>query len=154
MRLLSVDFCNGVRYASTMSNATIHTFLTNRKKEIFSQIKALRHELAELRLVEQTLSGRVASDSASAGTRGIEKPPTFQDMIVQVLAGRPQGATAIDILQLIEAIFGKKIIRSSISPQLSRLKSAGVLILENNMWRLVNAPDAESADPGEEPADD
>ena len=75
-------------------------------------------------------------------------------MIVQVLAGRPQGATATDILQLIEAIFGKKIIRSSISPQLSRLKSAGVLILENNMWRLVNAPDAESADPGEEPADD
>ena len=130
-----------------MDNTPIRALVNKRKKEIFNQIKELRNELREIKAVEQTLLNQGASDSQSDSRRK-GAAITFQDMIVTVLENIPQGADANQILELIDKEFGKKIKRSSVSPQLSRLKANGVLTLKDNIWSLINQTQKNAAPEG------
>lgn len=126
-----------------MQSQTTEEFAATRIRAILAQIKLLQHELSILRKLKQSFTAeaklevlgihRTSTPRRSGGV-------TFQDMIIQVLNDQPNnGAEALKILDLIEEKFNKKIQRSSISPQLSRLKGNGVLELKDNVWSLTEA---------------
>lgn len=129
-------------------------------------MQALRHELKQLRAAMDAIDGTVESFSESdpgglyavtaaaakstkqflvseASKRTLknsnpESEMTFQDMIVSVLSDlKEPSADASEILHLIAQKFKKYIQRSSLSPQLSRLKAKGVLELNGSIWSLT-----------------
>lgn len=119
-----------------MTEQTTKEFAELRIKAILKQMVDLRSELAALRSLKGALSGKNTINTMSR--RSSNNGPTFQDMIVDVLNDEPSnGAEALKIIELIKTKHGKVIARSSISPQLSRLKAKGVLVLNNNVWSLT-----------------
>lgn len=116
---------------------TTQEFIAERTKVIQSEIKALRDELAALKSLKAALSGSKSPESGASKTRRVSGH-TFQEMIVDVLNDLVDGAADANyIIDLIDKKFKKKIQRSSISPQLSRLKAKGVLDLNDNVWSLT-----------------
>lgn len=120
-----------------MDDLTLNEFVLRRKKEILKQIRALRGELSQLRTIEHSVATPSTYANKEGGASKKGGGLTFQDMVVEVLKRRPQGAGAKELLILIKDFHGKSIMRSSLSPQLSRLKSNGVLSLEGGIWRLT-----------------
>lgn len=116
-----------------MTELTTQEFINTRSKVILKQIKDLREELTALRNLKSTLSGKSNNDKAKKNRINM----TFQEMIIDVLNDLPsKGAEALKIIDLIKQKHGKTILRSSISPQLSRLKDKAVLELNDNIWTL------------------
>lgn len=109
---------------------TLRTFLDERETAIKEQLKAFRAELAEIKVARQALDGvavEVQSTSSSAG-------PTIKDMIRTVLERAPDGMTSALILEAIKQEFGRDVERTSLSPQLTRLKDAGEVHLVGENW--------------------
>lgn len=122
-----------------MENLDIRDLIKKKKQELLHQIKLLKADLIEVRLLEKTLSERTKKFATEQELRK-KGNMTFQDMILDVLSEKPEGARATEILFLIEQKFNVKIERSSISPQLSRLKDKKhKLELVNGLWRTINA---------------
>lgn len=123
-----------------MATVNIREIVASRKAEIKEQMASLRAEMAEIKAVEAAL------DSVSA-PQPRKKPsePTIKDMIEDVLADRDDGATSDEIIDLVANKFQKSVPRSSMSPQLSRLKGAHRVTRENERWML---PKFASGDPG------
>lgn len=114
-------------YSRCMST-TLRDFIANRKGEIRDQLKALKAELKELQVAEAALDGQEAPAAAQASG------PTIKDMARAVLADQPEGLTSQEILVEIKARFEREIDRTSLSPQLSRLKDAGEVGLLGEKW--------------------
>ena len=108
----------------------IRAFIARREKEIREQIKGLRAELDELKAVRRTLEPlQIEHD------RGIQHAgPTIKDMVKEVLTKSPEGLSAQEILTAIDEEFGAKVERTSLSPQLSRLRQDGDVVLDNGRW--------------------
>ena len=106
--------------------------LSQRERDLKEQLKEIKALRAALKGVGEGDDSNVSASQTSA------KPntPTFKEMIVSVLSEHGRGAQATEILGLIKTKFGKEIKRSSISPQLSRLKSEGVIDLDDKVWYL------------------
>ncbi|PCJ68820.1 MAG: hypothetical protein COA62_13390 [Rhodobiaceae bacterium] len=63
---------------------------------------------------------------------------TLKDLIKKALKEQfPEGATANELVDFFENAWDREVQRTSLSPQLSRLKDEGVVVLEDNRWRLV-----------------
>lgn len=77
-----------------------------------------------------------------------EKPKTVGDMALAILREHPRGLPAADILRNIQELWMPNLMRSSLSPPLSRLKERGEIILEGEIWRLLKgeASDAEGSE--------
>jgi hypothetical protein len=121
---------------------TLREFLANRRGEIQAEIKALREELREIEVTAIRLEGgslpepnKTRRGSTATGTK------TLKEMAVIALEGfSTSGASAQTIIEAIKREFGKDVPRSSMSPQLSRLRSEGLIDLEGSLWRLVQPP--------------
>ena len=72
---------------------------------------------------------------------------TLKDAVVEVLRAKAGGMTALEILAAINLRFSADYPRTSLSPQLSRLKAEGKLIREGIVWRLPDQKQ-KSAVPG------
>ncbi len=72
---------------------------------------------------------------------------TIKQMIVEVLGLMPEGAEALTILQHINSRFKASLERTSLSPQLSRLKNEGVIERNGLVWSLNEEGPAEPAGP-------
>jgi hypothetical protein len=71
------------------------------------------------------------------GRRRAMSERSMKDAVVAVLREAGQPLTALDILPTVNAKLGTDYPRTSLSPQLSRLKSEGRIIkAEGNFWRL------------------
>lgn len=101
----------------------------------YKALKAEIEEVKRLRAAIKAASGDAAKPVRKR-TRSASDGPTFKEMIKSVLADRDNGAEALEILDLIKTKFGKEIKRTSISPQLSRLKASGDLVLQDKVWML------------------
>lgn len=132
----------------------VKEFLATRRKELESKISELRPQVSklqsELRALQSELSEvEIASNaigrSSSGGGPPIRKG-TLKDKIIAVLKLRPKGATSTEILDLIAEQFDEAIPRTSLSPQLSRLKSEGWLSLIGSNWRLTDHQNDETED--------
>jgi hypothetical protein len=78
---------------------------------------------------------------SSRPKRGVLREGTIKDFVVKVLADHPEGLVALDILAQINARFGTKYPRTSLSPQLSRLGREGVLGRRGVVWYLKTQQD-------------
>ena len=61
---------------------------------------------------------------------------TIKQMVLDVLTGHTNGMIALDILSEINTGFDKSYIRSSLSPQLSRLRHQGLIHKSGKRWIL------------------
>lgn len=112
----------------------LRNYIETRREEILRQIDELKAELQEIKLAETAIKLGVVN---SAPTKPYsDNRSTIKQMVAEVLQGRPNGADAADIVTLIKQEFGEDVARSSLSPQLSRLKEEGKVILEGRIWRL------------------
>lgn len=83
-------------------------------------------EVTELRETVAPLSGR----------RKVVSRMTIKDAVVELLSERGHGMAASDLLPLVNQRLGVEYPRSSLSPQLSRLKKHRILKQEGNLWCL------------------
>jgi hypothetical protein len=109
-------------------------YIENRREEIKQLIAELKQELTELALAEKAITTGTPAPALDVG-RG--SSPTIKEMVLEVLEGETEGATAQTIIELINNRFGEEIARPSLSPQLSRLKEEGYLALDGRTWRLT-----------------
>lgn len=128
---------------------SIRQYVKRRREEILDQISVLNAELRDIEIVESTLemSGPLNTElperleSSAQGNSGAEsvakEPKTIKEMVLQILAVRPAGETANAILHYLNDRFGRDIERTSLSPQLSRLKGEGKITRENGVWKLL-----------------
>ncbi|MEZ5938774.1 MAG: hypothetical protein R3C52_11220 [Hyphomonadaceae bacterium] len=68
---------------------------------------------------------------------------TLKEKIITVLRGYPTGLEVQDLSNIISSVFGEEVPRTSLSPQLSRMKQAGEVALLGREWVLaqyVGAP--------------
>lgn len=100
--------------------------------DVEANITAYRRELQSV-----DLALKAVDDSVS------NRPPKIMDAVMEVLKDKPEGMTAIEILTEINTrYFDGKIVRPSLSPQLSRLKDRDKKIeYRNGRWiRLPDQP--------------
>ena len=117
----------------------LRDFMATRRSEIDADIKALRSELrdidaAEAALAEKdgTLRGGVHF-GAGLYRRRPDGKPTLKQMAISVL----EGGKSMDANSIRDAIikeFDVEVPRESLSPQLSRLGSEGVLARHGLLW--------------------
>jgi transposase len=111
----------------------LRQFLSRREAEILEQMKVLERELAEIRAAWAALQ-------AEGGVPPPKQSPTIKDMVRQILRGRPDGLRAKELLKEIQERFGVTIERTSLSPQLSRLRESEEITLENSRWYSLQIP--------------
>jgi hypothetical protein len=111
---------------------TLRDFLNAREAEIKDQLKRLRLEMAEIRVARQALDGVSEPAASAVGASGAS--PTIKDMVRSVLKEVPLGLTSAEILLAIKRVFDKELERTSLSPQLSRLKHDGAVVLDGETW--------------------
>jgi hypothetical protein len=111
-------------------STTLRDFIARRKGEIRDQLKALKAELKELQVAENALGGQEAAAPAAPSSSA----PTIKDMALAVLSNAPDGFNSAEILAAIKEEFSREIERTSLSPQLSRLKDAGTIVLNGDRW--------------------
>lgn len=148
-RVARLDF--GAEKCYILQMSQIRQFIEARREEIKEQIAALKQELRELNLAEGAIKSGVVP-SRDEGVASSSSRTTIKEMVVEVLEDRPNGAEASEIIELIANSFGESIARSSLSPQLSRLKEEGVLSLEGRVWLLqkyAKGPEATTSEPND-----
>ena len=101
---------------------------------------ALLGMLSEPVKTDSIMVNRVQTEQKSTGSyvRNDAKirRGSIKDYAVQVLSDSPNGMVAMDILAAINERFQKDYDRTSLSPQLSRLRQDGVLGLRGPVWYL------------------
>ncbi|WP_146636270.1 hypothetical protein [Nioella nitratireducens] len=123
---------------------TLRDFINARESEIKASIKALNDELRELRAAKSAIDGSAPAAERASGNR-----VTHRDMIVAVLDERPNGGTSDKVIEWVNAEFGVEISQASMSSQLSRAKSDGVVSLEQStkIWRSAKHSAKENEPP-------
>lgn len=112
---------------------TLRDFISQREAEIRELQKALKAELKDLQIARAALEAGSPPQPQDPSRYG-GATHTIKDMARYVLEDAPNGYTSSEILQAIHREFGREIDRTSLSPQLSRLKEAQELVLENDRW--------------------
>jgi hypothetical protein len=118
------------------------TQLRAQREEADRKIGALEKELRDLRTAAKAVGIPNGLPQETLGvTRRTRPERTIQDAVMEVLADHhPQGLIALDLLAQLNTKFGWRIVRTSLSPQLSRLKRAGKIINAGTEWRLTTRP--------------
>lgn len=97
-------------------------------------LEDIRVALAALRPSDPPLL-KLASASAAAFYSSL----TLKQMALRALKEHfTEGASAQQLLEYFETAYGRSIERSSLSPQLSRLKEDHEIELEGRLWKLVS----------------
>lgn len=137
----------------------IRDFISKRRAELEAKLSALAEpiyaELAELDAAEAALAPKRAQQQADGDQRATdENKMTIKDMVLDVLGVVPS-ADANEVLKYIKQRFGVELARTSLSPQLSRLKGDGKIVLRGKRWSLAQnneAPAGAGASNGSEEA--
>ena len=131
-------------------------YLAARRAEIETQIKALRAELSEIKIAEAALGGAPMSKTVVSTPSGpnVVRQGSIKDWILKALALDHEGLETDDVIRAVLLMGGRDVPRSSMTPQLSRLKSAGLLNYTNGKWALSSrAPAQNDETPGVQPPD-
>jgi len=128
------------------------TALLSEKAALEAQLLAVKDHLGRLDASEATYRGlsltlfKSLKPEAVAQLSGIKahveqtktkaKKPTIKQMVLVVLEGYPDGLLALEILKKINTRYDSKYIRTSLSPQLSRLAQAQQIHRRGKRWVL------------------
>jgi hypothetical protein len=119
---------------------TLREFMTARRSEIQSQIKALKAELQEIDAAFAALpqdgqpKPQRERGSSSTGKK------TLKELALDALTENPDGLEALDIIKWIKEKHGIEVARESMSPQLSRLGHDNKINRVGLTWRLSSPP--------------
>jgi len=130
---------------------TLLDFIAAREAEIKSLMAELRAESKQLKAAKAAATDALPEKPNSPNSSGKR---TIKDMILGALDDFANGARAEQIVMKIEEKFGEKIARSSMSPQLTRLKNDGLVVREDNLWKnheFVTKPVAGASNPAPAP---
>ena len=118
-----------------METTSFRDFLEIREKEIREMRSQLLAELREIKTAKLAIQN--SSDSPEE-SEPVKPKKTIKDMVQEVLIEHGDGGSADQIIEWIAESFKIEIARSSLSPQLSRLKSEGILTTgpADGFWRL------------------
>lgn len=127
--------------------------LLRERADVAARLEVLEAELHEIDVALEAIGGTPGLLRIAAGLGGADtsiKGQTLKQLTVRALQDHfPGGASAAQLLDVFRNAYGREVERSSLSPQLSRLKEAGVIDLDGNrLWRLVpknNGPAASAA---------
>lgn len=137
----------------------LQTDLAERIKALEGELKSLREEerrvLAALKATQETAELEASGDEASRAsvTHHLRNAnPEYQNLTMKELVLRaleehfPEGATAQQMLDLFANRWGRTdIVRTSLSPQLSRLKNDDQkIILDGRVWKLAERANSSS----------
>lgn len=119
--------------------------LTKAEEPLTRQLKAIADERKQL-LKAAEAAGIDARDQADSQpptinlqiTRRTIPERTIKDAVIEVLKERDRGMTALEILAAINFKFETDYPRTSLSPQLSRLKTDGKIERDGTVWKLRN----------------
>ena len=127
--------------------STTRDMLLSRRGELDTQLAEMESEFEELRGALIKFQGRLNTIRKELATidealKKLEEPVateghiTIMQAVMEVLNHKPNGMTALEILdQINAAYFNGTIVRTSLSPQLSRLKNRDKKIeLRGNRW--------------------
>jgi hypothetical protein len=123
-------------------------FITERATEIEKALEPLRDQLLETQrriyAYERELADLRNAAKAIGIVNRIERPlgvtrrtapsPTIKEAVLQILDDFPEGLIALDILAKINDRFSIRLVRTSLSPQLSRLKQEGKIVNHGSTW--------------------
>ena len=133
---------------------TLTEYISLRTTELDKFEKSLREKIVWLSNERESLKriASVANETATSGfvapleielnalipqqDRTRAKAGTMKMAILDALADQPAGLTAVHLLPIINDALGTDYVRSSLSPQLSRLKKEGKVILVDGIWML------------------
>jgi hypothetical protein len=128
--------------------------LHERRVEVLNDLDKYRPRVArleeELAQIDRALvaaegpiliTGNESSEKAKVYHARLANPTiaslTIKEMVVKALGEHfISGATSQQLLQFFERQWGRKEMRTSLSPQLSRLKESGIINLQGKLWRL------------------
>lgn len=120
----------------------LRDFIAKRRSEIHTEMAKLRAELEELQAAERAVS----SSAATVDNMPVTPPPSFgttssdgmtiKQYVMDILVQHASGLTAREIITAICDAHGVAIERTSLSPQLSRLKSEGKITLIGRKWHV------------------
>ncbi len=113
-------------------------------KQLRERKLQLKRELADIEIAERLF--RQLSDGEKSEQTYLPlimpsvtetQPKTIKKMVVKLLQETwPQGYTARELLENIRVRWNAGLERTSLSPQLTRLKNDGEIINEHNVWKL------------------
>jgi hypothetical protein len=104
--------------------------------ELQAKIKAYERELSDLRNAAKAIGIANRLETPLGVTRKASPPQTIKEAALDVLQDHPKGLIALDILAKINERFSPSLIRTSLSPQLSRLRQDGKLEYHDGIWLL------------------
>ncbi|WP_131821991.1 hypothetical protein [Salipiger thiooxidans] len=122
------------------ANETLLEFLGRREAEIKSLRAELLQELRQIKAAKQVVSPREGDEAEPLETQLRSEKMTIKQMVVEVLRNSEGGQSAEAIVGLILSRFGVEVARTSLSPQLSRLKNQDGLLSYNDeeaTWSLL-----------------
>jgi ribosomal protein S6 len=109
---------NQLAKAAEAAGVTLEPLKDDELKDLAQELgKAIRHHY-----VQRTVSEK-----------------TIKEAVMEVLSETNEGMTAVEILDAINKRFRMNYPRTSLSPQLSRLKQEDKIVLEGRVWKAVNA---------------
>jgi len=143
-----------------MTSESLTAFITRKRQELEKEEAPLKERLAEIQLERSQLTKAAIAagiepkpETGSEPKRRGPRPRqgTIKDIVVKILSDGGQGLTAINLLAELNHRNGTTLMRSSLSPQLSRLKDEGLICLTGNYWHLPGQPPINTNTPNEEP---
>lgn len=129
-----------------------------RELAVLDAERAKLFAIAKAAGVDLSFPGQVTEAVTSVVTRRKRPARTIKEAIVSVLADKRSGMTALEILDELANRFDMRIKRTSLSPQLSRLKDDGKIDRLGMIWSLIaaetnEAPAGSSPQGASEPED-
>jgi chromosome condensin MukBEF ATPase and DNA-binding subunit MukB len=117
--------------------------LATQRQQIQSKIDRLERELSDLNRVAKTIGIVNGLDIEPHITSRSRPELTIKEAALKVLRDHPEGLIALDILKEINERFGLGILRTSLSPQLSRLKQERKVNNAGMAWTLASRAQTE-----------
>lgn len=146
----------------TQPGETLSDFILRRRREIAEALDRLQAEVQALELefdqIDKAARAAGIEENAVATERYREQnglfvvektrqrivpERTIKETVVELLKEAGHGMTALQILPQVNKRLGVDYPRTSLSPQLSRLKADGVLVRNGVVWSLALAPEKE-----------
>ena|SRR6202047_123200 len=115
-----------------MLEETLSEFIARRRQEIAVAEEALKEQLRALAAERLQLARAVVGVKERRKPRGVIKRA-----VLELLGQNPDGMDALTILVTINYRLGSNFERTSLSPQLSRLKEDGFVSLNRKIWKLA-----------------
>lgn len=143
----------GVRFFDKVgAMETLADFIARRRRELdeaeaklIEELRVIAQERATLKQAEiaaskpkdvETEFQQLLSKKNSKRKRNI-KQNTIMDSVIKILEKHMDGLIALDILRELNKVREFPLLRTSLSPQLSRLRQAGYIELDGSSWRLL-----------------